>query len=756
MPPPADGDASTWGLAGLKLTSQADSWLLEGSLPSISLQNDGAGAYQLRLQGILLDPAEELDLYLPFAIVTWGAITPPPDNLAAASAFSPLPPAVKFRSAGRTPLDITIPFSLVNQHISLAITPLLGSLITHQDPGMRVAGQVSFSPIPAYPDFERYCAAQASLNYNHSAAALLYRLDYPTDTAYFDPPPAFERKLTSLRVVTSPVACEFQDKQQSVTVTFSGRAYTNPGGSSPTQDVIEQNTRLANSNEYELQLGTVTLAPGDSLSVSMPGSDLLSIHPAPTSLTEAAGGARQAIYNGPSRFALVIRYNPRTPLVLRELPALGRSLALPAEQALASPAFPAPDRPARSPWWPDGALALGGLVGALLLAWPPVRRRLERLNRRAVDWLVGVALLLAGVGLFYLLPATFGWLALAGALLAWVGWSEWRWRLAGGLLAAGALVASYLNLAGIQVFSMLGLLDSELTPLTPALLLALAAGPCVLLLLDPERRAWLAWKPSRIVPFILIFFALSTCDAFQKSLPALVVTLVWGLALGARARSGGGAAWQALAAGPRLIRQVCADRWFRLAFTILIVYVGIQGLGDTLAVVEVDLALGPLGMLLPPLLQLVSVVLALTADALLFLLVYPLLPFKQAVLKAIVLGALLWSVFLVGTGGDPHLIPVIDQFAIGRFIYYLSAPLLVGAVIDLRLAQPAPSAGQPTPTGQPPAASDVKGLWAKAEKYAGLAGGILSLLAPTLYASLQNLPLLTNYFQLLKLISAFG
>ena len=216
---------------------------------------------------------------------------------------------------------------------------------------------------------------------------------------------------------------------------------------------------------------------------------------------------------------------------------------------------------------------------------------------------------------------------------------------------------------------------------------------------------------------------------------------------------------QDLADTPAMIRRVFADRWFRLAFVVLTLYEGIQGLRDTVSVVVVAPTFGPLGLLLPPLLQLVSVVLAMGASAMLFLLLYPLLPFKQGILKAIALAVLLLSLFLLGTGGDQRLILTIDQITIGRFIYYLSAPLLAGVVIDLRLIKPAKAEGQDATGKEQPTPSvkfGIKSFWAKVEEYAGLVGGIFSLVAPTLYASLHNLPLLTNYFQLLKLLSALG
>ena len=54
------------------------------------------------------------------------------------------------------------------------------------------------------------------------------------------------------------------------------------------------------------------------------------------------------------------------------------------------------------------------------------------------------------------------------------------------------------------------------------------------------------------------------------------------------------------------------------------------------------------------------------------------MPFSVGYLKALVFGAYLVTLFLVGVGADERLIITLPELLIGRAVYYLSMPVLIG------------------------------------------------------------------------------
>ena len=135
-------------------------------------------------------------------------------------------------------------------------------------------------------------------------------------------------------------------------------------------------------------------------------------------------------------------------------------------------------------------------------------------------------------------------------------------------------------------------------------------------------------------------------------------------------------------------------------------------------------------------LLLVSIVASFLALAALFLVIYPLLPFSVGYLKALVFGAYLVALFLVGVGADERLIITLPELLIGRAVYYLSVPVLIGIYLDLKQhARPA---------------SDAKPYLERLRTQINIAGAIASILAPAIYASVAKSPVVTSYFDLLN------
>src|SRR5262249_26205579 len=84
-----------------------------------------------------------------------------------------------------------------------------------------------------------------------------------------------------------------------------------------------------------------------------------------------------------------------------------------------------------------------------------------------------------------------------------------------------------------------------------------------------------------------------------------------------------------------------------------------------------------------PLLIIVSVALTLTSIALLFILVYDYIPCKAGYVRAVVFASFLFLIFLFGPGTDDRLIASLPTILVGRVIYYLSVPLLLGIYFDI-------------------------------------------------------------------------
>src|SRR5262249_4984780 len=148
----------------------------------------------------------------------------------------------------------------------------------------------------------------------------------------------------------------------------------------------------------------------------------------------------------------------------------------------------------------------------------------------------------------------------------------------------------------------------------------------------------------------------------------------------------------------------CLHGWVvPIGIVLLIVFTFERRLTDTAAYAEAfeQWAVGIENVLL-----LVSIVTSYVAQAALFLVLYGVLPSRIGYIKALTFGAYLCAMFLIGVGADQRLIVTLPQLVIGRAVYYLSVPVLIGIYLDLR-QHPLRLPGAET-TGQGPRTTDSK------------------------------------------------
>jgi len=154
-----------------------------------------------------------------------------------------------------------------------------------------------------------------------------------------------------------------------------------------------------------------------------------------------------------------------------------------------------------------------------------------------------------------------------------------------------------------------------------------------------------------------------------------------------------------------------------------------------------------------PLLAFVSVFLAFTSTALLFVLVYPLLPSTSGYMKATLFAVFLFLVFLFGIGTDDRLIASLPNILVGRVIYYFSVPLLIGIYIDINEFMQNENI-RLTSEGKDEKAVNFQTAGSMyLKKLQGLMGtlaGIFSLVAPSIFALVANQPVIMTYFSLLE------
>lgn len=792
-------DLSAWGFHHTRQTwrgSGSDSWSIHGTINSARLAPaDANGFYHLQMGPLVLTPDDDLTFIVPFVEIDYRRVSPPPDNLRQLITPTGLqqasvPPSVvgiEYRGGSGRTLSLDIPFTLIQKQISLRVTPLLGEMLLGRSIGFRFSGQVIIEQLHDFDEFDRHCQVDpVSLFYPYRAADLLFSLDEP---------PVFSFGLLNNRIYrykptylglerVDVVACRFESKSGGrVEATFDGGAvaqkldpvhfpseWDDAGTAKSNKEIIT----LTGGREYELKVGYLALAPNDVLTVTVQGAEVHDVCPPPTRFLFSHGHTPELVYAGPQKFALKIVYAPNAELLVGQLHTTARAWVKPIEDAL-RPFLDAQGAPLTwgllilsvtllaASWSVTTAVARGTTAaGVTSNAVEEIAKRSSNnnpvaslhssntlwmrlaLTSRALGWA------LAAVALLYGLRGIFGLLALA--VLAYISSIDAAKRWQRAVIASVLIfVAIELDRQGAFIFPRLTKLELEATPVTPLVFLVLGI---VLTAVVAFPRAQLEVLLSRAsLPLALALTAFAVFDVLQKSLLGLALL-------------GMGAAYF-LYRRPRVDNQMSATRIldrFRSAWksrlipigvVLLILFAAQNGLQSTAAVL--GSTLGIWGTLLMPILLLVSIVQGFLAVGFLFILVYPMLPFKAGYLKALALGVFLLLIFILGTGADDSLVSAFESLIVGRLVYYLSVPLLIGLYFDIinfmhaeRDKQKAAGKRAEELTIEKAAPMYLKQL----QGVLGTVGAIASLVVPSAYAHLVGNPLVTTYFDILsKLVS---
>jgi hypothetical protein len=109
-------------------------------------------------------------------------------------------------------------------------------------------------------------------------------------------------------------------------------------------------------------------------------------------------------------------------------------------------------------------------------------------------------------------------------------------------------------------------------------------------------------------------------------------------------------------------------------------------------------------------------------------------------------------IFVIGTASDDRLVTVLNTLIVGRLVYYLSVPLLIGVYFDFdrfnreeqarQMARGKPSQAITWKETVPIYLKQLQGL-------VGTVGSIASLVAPGAWAFFAGAPLVTTYFDIL-------
>jgi hypothetical protein len=481
---------------------------------------------------------------------------------------------------------------------------------------------------------------------------------------------------------------------------------------------------------YEIRLGKIVLEPGDTLTITVPNVQIQveSLNPPPSSLIAFGGQSPQTqiTYRGPLIFDLSLPYLVQTQLYVSQFPAILRPAALLLENRF--------EGFASSNEFPLTWILLG--TGILLLVLPGLFRK--------ANWLAVLGWLLITISLFYGVRGSFGLVCVGIALyisqlsatkLAFQNKQETVQRIIKGI--TGFVIVAlgvYSDSIGDLAFRRLSVPD--LSPLTP-LVLMITVG--------------------------VFLAAFSLYDAFDKSLMALLILFAGSLFVTSHAlqsRDNKASRTQTVNSkfGKDLLKRLrlaFGNRIVPIAIAVLIVFAIANDLSSTYPT-EIQLSMYPLlSVLIIPLLNFVSVFLAFASIALLFVLVYPFLPSKTGYVKATIFALLLFLVFLFGTGTDHRLIAALPSILVGRVIYYVSVPMLIGVYFDInnfmqkenkRLRSE--GSDKKSLTFQTASRMYLKNIQGLICTFAG----ILSLVAPTVYAFLSSEPVMITYFDLLVLL----
>ena len=749
-------------------------WHIQGSIQGGRVKYDSeANVYHLLIEPLNLKPGDDLKLVLPFVNMDYSQIRPVPDP--------PDAPDLESRQRthrftyrggekGRVIESLDIPFTLITKQIDLTLIPLVGETFVRDKNGFRMSGRVRFGSISNFDEFSWHC--QSTTNRvlhgdDYRAAHLLYALD---DPHHFGPDvlsPVHASKPTLIGLRSELIGCKYDQQQKvgEVEAIFSGRTRAvdpDPSlfpdewralDSSDGNYSYRPPERFKGVNGFEIQFGRIILGPGDTLTITLPHTliQVDSLSPVPNNLvhldTEEAGQQTQIIYKGPAAFRLSLPYVAQSSLYVSQFPAFIRPEISLLEEELGKPIL------FEGTWltW----ITLG--IGFLLLA-------LSRIIGTA-KWLSIPGWLLIAVSLYYGVRGSFGLLCIA--ILLYLSQAVLHPSILKNrkevarktLMALISLVliglAVYVDGEGNTIFQ--GLSEPDLSPLTPLVLIVLIGG--LIFVLYGKLKDVKILTSADLPALVLFLGVLALYDAFNKSLLALLILFAGVLYISVHAirsstkrgkREDGNTFGKDLQSRLNL---VLGNRIVPVAVIVLTLFAIVNDLFSTYAN-EMQIRISPL--LTPiaiPLLSFISVFLAFTSIALLFVLVYPFLPSASGYIKATIFAVFLFLVFLFGIGTDDRLIASLPNILVGRVIYYVSVPLLIGLYIDIhefmrnennRLAS---EGKEKEPISFRAASSTyLKNL----QSLFGTLAGILSFVLPSIYAFSASQPVLITYFDLLE------
>jgi len=721
--------------------------------------------YHLILGPVTLEPGDQIGFILPFVNLDYDQIDPLPDEPDRGElTLRQLSNRFSFR-AGDAPREIRkidIPFKPITRQIDLILTPLIGESLVLDQGSFRLSGKAHFGAITNFIEFGRFCQNTTSrIRYgDYRVANLLTMLDTPTYSGFNGLNPVYQFKPTTVALRSELINCQF-DRDEGigqVEATFSGRVFGLGQGSHLFPDEL-RSTDFVDGNfpfsptilfkgvqGYEIRLGRILLRPGDVLNIRVPRVQIQadSLDPPPNNIVnldpEGTGSGLQLTYFGPAEFELFLPYVPQTELYGGQFPAILRPSAMVVESRVGSLSL---NSRSYAAW---GILA----AGLFLLL-------LSRYIKASL-WFALPGWVLISISLYFGLRGSFGLLCLAvfvwlGQFLKWGTASKNRLdtlkRIGLALLALFVIaLAMSFDRDGTEIFR--GLSTSDLSPLTPLILI----GTIVLLLLVlyfRKLKDMEAFHAPDLPVLILLLSVLCLYDAFDKSLLALFILLVGGWYLSRRQRAG-----ETDTFGKDLRKRfqlAFHNRLILFSILILILFALGKDLSSTFAN-EIHISVAPyLAPLVIPLLAVVSVSVSFISIALLFVLIYPYLPTETGYIKASLFALFLFLVFLFGIGTDDRLIASLPSILVGRVIYYFSVPMLIGISFDINdfMARENERLAQENKENESIGFTAAGRLYFK--NLQGLVGtltGILSLVAPSLYAYLASQPVFVTYFSLLE------
>lgn len=748
-----------WGLKGNLNVWASDSkkdttnFYIQGILANASLEPAGdADKYKIIIGPLQLPPGNTLAITIPFVSLVSDEVSPVPHNLDETK--KPGVPLTSLRySAGDDPLELTleIPFVPVSKKIDLNIFPLVGELIQKRPDSYRLFGQVTFEDIRDFTLFEKYCQSTVeNLFWPYRMADTLFALDYLPIFHFGYLPPTFQYKPSYLLVRSELQSCIYEDGAGQVFTTITGRAFHQPEDTSrfpeflQDQDAPEQQFEIqergTGTGVYEIQLGYIFLGPRDRLKVTLPGTDIRGISPAPSRFSYSDTGQILAEFDGPEKFILNVRYAPRPELFIQQLPATIRAFGSRAENLL---------------------LALNTGPGSwvpwiILVVCLVILAGFQRFNHRLKLWQFVIVWSVAGVLCYYSFQNVFGLIlfAIGGHML--VNWNPGS--LDTSIRDILTLIIATIFLAlDVKIKDFIFLLNGynlELTLFTPSLLILFCL---IIYLIYRHPKEKFKWTPREIIGPAIFLFSLSVLDGLQKSLPALLISV--GLVLFVVQRYNKSSHKQneyTIPDIPSRFRAAWRSPFLWIGLFTLSIFVISNDITNSAEVL--DPKLGMIRFLLDPILLFFSVVLSFLATGSLFLLLYPSLPFHKGYLKAIVFALGLMAIFILGIGADDRFVTALPTMLVGRFIYYLSGPLLIGIFMEVYTERETKKAKNRTE--KKTEKEDIPGysfirIFEPLKSFLGPLGSLVSLVAPALYAWASNQPLITSYYDVLEILIQF-